>query len=305
MRRFAQIPCLRKATAAAAAALLTLTLTPFGVGEATAQAQFFTIGDTLARSDSTVNNAGTYLMINSPQGASYVCSGTLITEVHVLTAKHCVHDTNTDEQILESATATIGLNRTAPTDTGTVSTDGVAIHPTADLAVLTLDRPVDNTTPAPVLAKEIDDNGYAVASGFGTGDGNMPLEHMGEASIRLRGKQEFRLDGMADTTQVGYFGTPTGNDRITQGDSGGPLHDYNQVIGVNAGVERDFPFTMTFVPTQDYAEWIESVAPGSVEGLPEAAPAPAPALSGPSIPDSIPALVASVQTRVSDLLGID
>lgn len=306
---------LRRTLAAAAAALLALTIVPAGATEPAPNFGARTIGGVDADPDSPVNQAGTYLEITAPDGQRYLCSGTLITKVHVLTAKHCVYTENTDTQVLETATAYIGLDRFNPADKSTVSASGVKVHPAADLAVLTLDQPANNTTPAKVWGGDVNiEETEFFASGFGTGANSDALWVLGEARIDVTGRQSFTLTGVDDKPQPGYSGYPVGGTRITQGDSGGPLHNYHQVLGVNSGVAPQAPHGMSFVPTQDYGAWIDSVAPGSVEGPREGAAAPldlpaedrVPApLSGPSPAEAIPSLVAAVQSRVSDLLGLN
>lgn len=294
---------LRRTLAAAATALLVLTAVPAGATEHSPHFGARTIGGIDADPDSAVNQAGTYLQIAAPDTNGYVCSGTLITEIHVLTAKHCVYTENDDQQIMDTATASIGLDRFNPADESTISTSGVKVHPTADLAVLELDQPATNTTPAKVWGGDVNiKETKFFASGFGTGASSDPLWRMGEAPINVTGRQSFTLAGVDDTVQNGYFGYPTGPARITQGDSGGPLHDYDQVFGVNSGVAFEDPYGMTFVPTQDHAAWIESAAPGSVEGLPGPVPAP---LSGPSPAAKIPSLVAAVQGQLLSLIGME
>ena len=305
---------LRRTLAAAAAALLALTIFPAGATEPAPNFGARTIGGVDADPDSPVNQAGTYLEISDPTDQDYLCSGTLITDVHVLTAKHCVYTENTDTQVLETATAYIGLDRFEPTDKSTISASGVKVHPTADLAVLTLDQPASNTTPAKVWGGDVDiaETDF-YASGFGTGANSDALWVLGEARIDVTHRGSFTLTGVDDEAQPGYSGYPVGGTRITQGDSGGPLHNYHQVLGVNSGVAPQAPHGMSFVPTQDYGAWIDSVAPGSVEGPREGASAPldlpaedrVPApLSGPSPAEAIPSLVAAVQSRVSDFLGL-
>ncbi len=294
---------LRRTLAAAAAALLALTIVPAGATEPAPNFGARTIGGVDADPDSPVNQAGTYLEIDVPGTNGYICSGTLITEIHVLTAKHCVYTENDKQQIMESATAYIGLDRFDPADKSTISASGVNVHSAADLAVLTLDEPAVNTTPAKVWGGDVNiEETEFFASGFGTGAANDPLWYMGQAPINVTDRDTFTLAGVDDTVQNGYFGYPMGPARITQGDSGGPLHDYNQVLGVNSGVAFEDPYGMTFIPTQDHAAWIESAAPGSVEGLQEPAPAP---MSGPSPAAAIPSLVAAVQGQLLSLIGVE
>lgn len=258
------MPRLRRAFAAAAAALLTLITVPTGSVALAQPGQSRTIGASNADANSPVNRAGVYLEVTTPQNQRIACSGTLITEIHVLTAKHCVYNTMYKQNLFQEATAFIGLDRTNAEE---IAVTKVTRSPSADLAILTLTEAAD-TTPAQVWGGTVNLDAPFVASGFGTGNNTTPLKRMGESYVNITNTGDYTLREVDATTQTGYFGQPLGNSRITQGDSGGALHNDGYVVAVNSAVyEDEGDFWMIFTPTQQHAAWIQSIAPGSVAGL--------------------------------------
>lgn len=209
-----------------------------------------TIGGTDA-SPGPVREAAVYIPLHA-DGASNSCTGTLISPIHVLSAKHCFFNTATGTQRFTADEVQVGPQRATAQTVG-VST--IALHPEADLAVITLDRAVP-TTPAVLSDAHLTVGDHATVFGFGTGTFTA-LDTLGEAEVTITevGAIAFQLD---PTPRPGYTALPTTGARAAGGDSGGPVHADGQVYGVVTAGWDSYPHAVLITPVAPYLDWIEA-----------------------------------------------
>ena len=203
-------------------------------------------------SNNTYSNVGAFL-VQSPSGENFLlCSGTLITPDVFLTASHC---TSFYEQVLAPLgfTAYVTFDKVVPTgDLSTKRTKllavsdvvtnpgyNVAQSDSGDIAVLILEDPVKNITPATLptcgLLDQLSASGYLrtatfTAVGYGLGErvvgGGVPYNQSPNPIPREYATSSF------NSLNPGYIrlsqNAATGDGGTCSGDSGGPnFLDYN------------------------------------------------------------------------------
>ncbi|KAK6759593.1 hypothetical protein RB195_021273 [Necator americanus] len=222
------------------------------------------------------------IKITSTKNIGSVCSGSLISRRHVITAAHCVYEINEDEvklwrknpelanpQIFENILVSVGSR--CPTFLGCpndrVYTPRYVIpHPRYDrldpkhlndVALIELDRDVDETVASPICLPEEDSSveGPMVAIGYGVDprrqiDGYYPL-------------QKVNLNVIA--SKDGQIATFDWENTTCQGDSGGPLFRHDQrdrvvLYGItSSGQNCRTPYRGAFnffIDVRKYSNWI-------------------------------------------------
>ncbi|MDO4908270.1 MAG: trypsin-like serine protease [Corynebacterium sp.] len=208
--------------------------------------------------------------INQPAAArivmgSMACTGALITNQWVITAKHCIG----------GDTGTVSLGNFRWGENHTVS--GVVEHPTADLALIRLDKPT-GITPIPV-------NNYNIANGtngqiIGWG-GVYQFQFFSlkgaNVTVNRRVTNVATGDDSYDTSSA-FLELNVNNARITYGDSGGPLLVGGALAGVASMANEAASPTARgllawYIPVAEFLPWI-SENTGVNFGSPVGSPAP-------------------------------
>lgn len=179
--------------------------------------------------------------------ASY-CSATLISEQHVLTARHCL---NRGPATSVSFGDQIDHNRRR----AVVHT---VVHPNADLAVLTLDGPVTYVQPAAInTAKQFV---------------GAPVNVTGFAGNYKQGQWAHQAHGAVTDHQwdsrYGFSMNSLFNDRVIPGDSGSGIKDANgNIVGVSDYTHKGFEFRSGGVTMHTYGQWVVDATGGSAQAV--------------------------------------
>jgi secreted trypsin-like serine protease len=193
-----------------------------------------------------------------PAGESFLCSGAVVGPTKVLTARHCLEDRD-DWEIL----VFFGADAAGGLDEESVGVSEHTLHPSRDLALLTLEEPTDVTPLAWAdPADAVDPSAQLLGVGYGA--------PVGEPTRCLRAE--------AAGTSAGYVRGATsievrlGDDLLCEGDSGGPLlverGDELVVVGVLAtslrpdGEECSAEVTFTALSKDDAWTAAELGSPG-------------------------------------------
>jgi len=159
---------------------------------------------------------------------SKICSGTIISATHVLTAAHCLPAAGTTTvQFYNNSTlpmaAKLGVTNVAfrpgvnPFNDDLTDTNGDF----ADMAILTLAAPIPATSqPSPLAIFYPGSDGVGIQVGNGNHDG----------VVNSSGELRWAPNEMySDDNSVGFF--YTNNDRTDKGDSGGPIYTDRELQG--------------------------------------------------------------------------
>lgn len=174
------------------------------------------------------------------------CSATLISEQHVLTARHCL---NRGPATSVSFGDQIDHNRRH----AVVHT---VVHPDADLAVLTLDGPVTYVQPAAInTAKQFV---------------GAPVNVTGFAGNYKQGQWAHQTHGTVTDHQwdsrYGFSMNSLFNDRVIPGDSGSGIKDTNgNIVGVSDYTQDGFEFRSGGATMHTYGQWVVDATGGSAQ----------------------------------------
>lgn len=229
------------------------------------------------------------------------CTGTMISNRVMLTARHCVLDANNQPR----PTSNMGVFWTTTPAQGDPFTPVLAFefHPAADMAALHLDSanipaaarpvPLNQRDLTPYIGQEVRITGYGLTAS--NGDSGTKLQGVTEL-LRVQ-----TVEGAGDIMMIGQVGSKTCN-----GDSGGPAFMTFDGVEYIAGVTSFGTSSVCeAVDTLDgqvrvdvYYDWIvEFASRKDPNGLPAASlpqPAPAPADTADPVPNPDPAVPGSV-----------
>ncbi|MEU1117851.1 MULTISPECIES: trypsin-like serine protease [unclassified Streptomyces] len=251
----------RLVPALAATALVVLGLAPTAAAQAADQTADQTVARAAARGD-----APSVTAVNSPQpiiGGGYAsnapwaarlfsngqqtCSSTIIAPTWILTAKHCVSGGGLSFRIGS-------LDQTS----GGTTANGVSVqtHPSADLALVRLDRSVPGTysrlgSPGSVsVGQTVQVYGWGATSQCGQ-EINCQSRLLKVANVVVTG-------GCRDAYQGQAICARRGNGITAGGDSGGPMTANGAQVGVASTSDRQT--TTAYTNVTAYRSWIQSIA---------------------------------------------
>ncbi|MFH8991341.1 S1 family peptidase [Streptomyces sp. NPDC017940] len=173
-----------------------------------------------------------------------MCTSTLVTSRHIMTARHCVE---------KSARYTFRIGSTYAESGGTTAAAArINLHPSADLAVVTLDRDVSHA-PAKVANSYPQTGSNVSVYGWGAtcqqNESSCQSPVLKSATMRMTGTATDSYGGTA-LALSGVNGVAAG------GDSGGPAMVNNVVVGVASTSDRQS--RSQYTATARYVEWIVS-----------------------------------------------
>jgi hypothetical protein len=204
-----------------------------------------------------------------------LCSGTLISPIHVLTAAHCA-------ELAESP-----LDGTFELDGRLYTTSEIYIHPeydgrwlTNDLAIYELSEVVEDVIPSPIYWDAPQVGQILTLVGYGAGGDGVEGDD-GTFGVKMVGFTE--IDQVTDTLVIWHFDN-LDESNSAPGDSGGPAFleiDGQFVVAavISAGTEPDAILGDVAYNTRvdAYADWIDSVVlPGEppIDEPPDEEPPP-------------------------------
>ncbi|XP_037793039.1 trypsin-1-like [Penaeus monodon] len=171
-------------------------------------------------------------------GNGYWCGGAVINDRYILTAAHCLFDSDGNQESAEGLVVGVGDHLMSSTSddvaaTELISVEKVILHPQYnkqtfdnDIALLKLSKVLTFSTEVrPVCLPENDSKTYAgaegIASGWGTlsSGGSQPNQLM-EVTVPILDPSCW---GQSVTERMLCAGYPKGGKDTCQGDSGGPL----------------------------------------------------------------------------------
>ncbi|MCY0987157.1 trypsin-like serine protease [Nannocystis sp. ILAH1] len=187
-------------------------------------------------------------------GGVHSCSGILVSDRHLLTAKHCVTPTSGNE-LSESG---VNVRFAAPVVAPTLRRAGAfVVHPILDLAVATLDAPVDPLVNHPVSISTRSPGCTLFAQGFGVrGAPNEAYDWGVAKSISVIdalsplsvGTYMFETlfgPGVLGADLLFFKGTTAEKQELCRGDSGGPVMQAcvgeQSLIGITFARVYDLP----------------------------------------------------------------
>ncbi|MEU8957865.1 trypsin-like serine protease [Streptomyces sp. NPDC048518] len=246
----------RLVPALAATALAVLGLAPTAVAQATTQAEARTVASGEAPT-AAVNSpqpiiGGGYTS-NAPWAArlfsngQQTCSSTIIAPTWILTAKHCV----------SGGGLSFRIGSLDQTSGGTTANGiGVQTHPSADLALVRLDRSVPGTysrlgSPGSVsVGQTVQVYGWGATSQCGQ-EINCQSRLLKVADVVVTGSCRDAYQGQAICAR-------RGNGITAGGDSGGPMTANGAQVGVASTSDRQT--TTAYTNVTAYRSWIQSIA---------------------------------------------
>ncbi len=225
------------------------------------------------------------------------CGGTLVDLTHIVTAAHCLINSNGQPDVAASNISTYWSSTGGPVTNWTSNVKSFVAHPhydpvtsENDVAVLTLERPIHGATPMPVADLETSDDlldagepvtvvGYGHTSWGGSVSTTMLVADLTVVpdDVCADRNKSFSLDGVTvwglgvDTSiQVCAGGVRNGKlVDSCQGDSGGPLFHDGYLLGVvswgfgcagvNAGGVMAKPTVGAYARLAAFRDWIGSV----------------------------------------------
>ncbi|GAA2974590.1 S1 family peptidase [Actinokineospora diospyrosa] len=183
------------------------------------------------------------LFLNGTQN----CTATLIAPRYVLTARHCV-----------GGSLSFRIGSLDQTTGGTIAYGSqTTTHSAADLAIVRLDRAVNNT-PSPLgTTADVAVNQYVSVLGWGAtctnqAEINCQSRYLKVATVRVATVNDRDYFGGVGVGAYWYNGITAG------GDSGGPMFASGRQVGVASTSNRSDYTTYTNITR--YRSWIQSVA---------------------------------------------
>ncbi|RJQ82241.1 trypsin [Pseudonocardiaceae bacterium YIM PH 21723] len=214
----------------------------------------FSVNEVAAPKPIIGGSAGTYspaarLLINGVGN----CTSTLIKSQWILTAKHCV-----------TGSSGYSFNIGSTSDTGGIKANGTTVvrHPSADIALVKLDKAV--SSPTATLASTDPSTGSSInVYGWGAtkpdrcpnegGELNCQSPYLKTAKAQVTGKVTNSYG-----VNIGLRGTDGG---VGGGDSGGPaVNAAGQQVGVASTSDRKDKGSFYYISVATYLSWIQQNA---------------------------------------------
>ncbi|MDA9599434.1 serine protease [bacterium] len=189
------------------------------------------------------------IFVQSGMSEYFRCGGTLISNVHVMSAAHCFFDRAGVSNVGAYSSVVVRFGAHADVNAGAMTASVVRIdgHPEFsditwdnDVSVLTLSSPVDVASYPPVVLAwnpaDINVGQIAHVVGWGTRDDNMLSKVMMEGTVPIVSHAQCTAAGSYAPSEIlpsmVCAGYAQGGVDACQGDSGGPLIQNSKQIGI-------------------------------------------------------------------------